>query len=88
MLCAVLVTREQSHIKMTFVVNLLPPLPRFAWQTIMRLLMVGFCGVMVKYGLSIYPIVAEAKSPTLELSMGYMYIAMPRGRCAHGDILP
>ncbi|MGD2125791.1 MAG: TRAP transporter small permease [Desulfobacteraceae bacterium] len=79
MLCAVLVTRERTHIQMSYLVGLLPGKVRFVWLTVVRLLMIGFCWVMIQYGLKILPIVAEAKSPTLEISMGYMYLSIPVG---------
>ncbi len=79
MLCAVLVTREDSHISMSFMLRKMPPKIRMIWQNLLRLMMLGFCLVMVRYGLAIFPIVAEAKSPTLEISMGYMYVAIPLG---------
>lgn len=79
MLCAVVVTREESHIRMSFLVNLIPPKPRFVWMTILRILMIGFCYVMIHYGMAILPVVSQAKSPTLEVSMGYMYASVPVG---------
>jgi TRAP-type C4-dicarboxylate transport system permease small subunit len=79
MLCAVLVTREQTHIKMTFLVGLLPAKIRFVWLTFIRLLMLGFCWIMIKYGLGILPAVAEASSPSLQISMGYIYLSIPVG---------
>ena len=79
MLCAVLVTRERSHIRMNFLLSLLPVKIRFAWVNLMRLMMIGFCLIMVVYGWRIFPIVAEASSPTLNISMGYMYISIPVG---------
>jgi TRAP-type C4-dicarboxylate transport system permease small subunit len=79
MLCAVIVTREETHIRMSFLVNLLPPRVWFAWTTLLRLAMIGFCYVMVRYGLAIFPIVSQANSPTLGVSMGYMYFSIPAG---------
>ena len=79
MLCAVLVTRERSHIRMNFLLGLLPVKIRFAWMNLMRLMMIDFCLIMVVYGWRIFPIVAEASSPTLNISMGYMYISIPVG---------
>lgn len=84
MLCAALVTRERSHIRMSYILGLLPAKIRFVWQNILRLLMIVFCCVMVQYGLNIFPIVAEASSPTLNISMGYMYIAIPVGGALMG----
>ena len=77
MFCAALVTREQSHIGINFVVGLMPPKARFAWLTLVRVMMIGFCYVMVRYGLAILPAVSEAKSPTMDISMGYMYASVP-----------
>ena len=79
MLCATLVTREGSHIRMNFLLSLLPIQIRFVWVTVMRLIMLGFCFIMVQYGCKIFPIVADACSPTLNISMGYMYISIPIG---------
>lgn len=79
MLGAVLVTREQSHIALVLFVNLLPKKGRFVLSIFTRLLMIVFCWVMVQQGLRIYPIVAEASSPTFGLSMGWMYLTIPVG---------
>ncbi|NWF92702.1 MAG: TRAP transporter small permease [Syntrophaceae bacterium] len=77
MLSAVLVTREQSHIQMTFLVDLLPERLRFFLSNFIRLLMIAFCWVMIQQGLKIYPIVAEASSPSFGISMGWLYLAIP-----------
>ena len=79
MLGAVLVTREQSHIQITFLVNLLPERLRFLLSNFTRLLMIAFCWVMIQQGLKIYPIVAEASSPSFGISMGWLYLAIPVG---------
>jgi TRAP-type C4-dicarboxylate transport system permease small subunit len=77
MLSAVLVTREQSHIQITFVIDLLPQKVRFFLMNLVRLLMVGFCWVMVQQGFKIYPTVAEASSPSFGISMGWLYLSIP-----------
>ncbi len=79
MLGAVLVTREQSHIELTFLLDLMPKKLRFVFLTVTRLLMIAFCWVMVQQGLKIYPIVAEASSPTFGISMGWLYLSIPVG---------
>lgn len=79
MLGAVLVTREQSHIELVLFVNLFPKKWRFVLSIFTRLLMVVFCWVMVQQGIKIYPIVAEASSPTFGLSMGWLYLSIPVG---------
>lgn len=79
MLGAVLVTREQSHIEIVFIVNLLPKKWRFVLSIFTRFLMIAFCWVMVQQGLKIYPIVAEASSPTFGISMGWLYLSIPVG---------
>lgn len=79
MLGAVLVTREQSHIELVLFVNLFPKKWRFVLSIFSRLLMVVFCWVMVQQGIKIYPIVAEASSPTFGLSMGWLYLSIPVG---------
>ena len=79
MLGAVLVTREQSHIQITFVLDLLPKKLRFFLSNFVRLLMFAFCWVMIQEGLEIYPIVAEASSPSFGISMGWLYLSIPVG---------
>lgn len=78
-LSAALVTREQSHVQITFLVNLLPKRLRFLWLTFIRVLMMGFCWLMIQQGLVIYPIVASAASPCLGISMGWWYLSIPVG---------
>jgi TRAP-type C4-dicarboxylate transport system permease small subunit len=77
MLSTVLVTHEQSHIQITVFVDLLPKRLRFILLTLTRLLMTVFCFVMVQQGVKIYPIVAEASSPTFGISMGWLYLSIP-----------
>jgi len=79
MLTAVLVTREKSHIQIIFLVSMLPNRLRIIWMNIIRLLMIGFCGVMIYQGLVIYPIVSQAASPSLGISMGWLYLSVPVG---------
>jgi TRAP-type C4-dicarboxylate transport system permease small subunit len=79
MLGAVLVTLEKSHIEITFLSDRLPPKIRTAWLAFLRLAMLGFCVVMVYYGVRILPIVGQANTPTLNLSMGWLYGAVPTG---------
>jgi TRAP-type C4-dicarboxylate transport system permease small subunit len=76
---AALVTREKSHIEIDFIVNYIPLKIRFFWINLLRLLMLAFCGVMVYYGLKILPIVGQANTPTLEMSMGWLYASVPAG---------
>jgi TRAP-type C4-dicarboxylate transport system permease small subunit len=76
---AALVTREKSHIEIDFIVNWLPLKVRFVWVNLLRLVMLSFCGVLVWYGVKIIPIVGQANSPTLEMSMGWLYASVPAG---------
>lgn len=76
---AVLVTREKSHIGIDFIANLLPLKIRFFWLNMLRLVMLTFCGVLVYYGVKILPIVGQANTPTLEMSMGWLYASVPAG---------
>ncbi len=77
MLGAIVVTREQSHIEFTILLDSLPQRLRSVVVFMNRLLMLGFCGVLVWQGAAIYPIVAEAASPTFAISMGWIYLAIP-----------
>jgi TRAP-type C4-dicarboxylate transport system permease small subunit len=76
---AALVTRENSHIEIDFIVNRLPPKVRFVWVNLLRLVMLAFCGVLIYYGVKILPIVGQANTPTLEMSMGWLYASVPTG---------
>jgi TRAP-type C4-dicarboxylate transport system permease small subunit len=78
-LSATLITREQNHIQITFLTNMMPQKVRFVWMNVMRLLMIAFCFVVIRQGLAIYPVVAEARSPSLNISMGWLYLAIPAG---------
>jgi TRAP-type C4-dicarboxylate transport system permease small subunit len=79
MLGAVVVTREQSHIELTILVDHLPKKVRLVISIFTRLLMICFCWVMIQQGVKIYPIVAEAASPTFAISMGWLYLSIPVG---------
>lgn len=79
MLAAVLVTRERSHIQITYFANLLPESVRFVWLNIVRLSMLAFCLVMIYQGFVIYPILSEVSSSSLNISMGWVILAIPVG---------
>jgi len=79
MLGAVLVTREQSHVKITFFTNLMPEKFRFFWLNFIRIMMIVCCWIIIKQGLIIHPIVASASSPCLGLSMGWVYLSTIAG---------
>jgi len=76
---AVVVTREQSHIQIALFVEMLPPRARIVWASILKLLMIAFCAVLVHQGFHILPLVSEAATPTLGISMGWLYLAIPVG---------
>lgn len=79
MLGAVLVTREQSHIAFVIFIDWLPKRLHFIFSMVINLLMLLFSCIMIQQGVSIYPIVAEAYSPTFGLSMGWLYLSIPVG---------
>ena len=76
---ATIVTREDSHIQIRFLLDRLPRSARMVWLNLLRLLMIVFCGIMVRQGMAILPLVSEASSPTLGISMGWLYLAIPVG---------
>jgi TRAP-type C4-dicarboxylate transport system permease small subunit len=77
MLGAFVVTRDQSHIEFTIVVERLPKKVKTVLWHFTRLCMLAFCWVLFQQGIRIYPIVAEAASPTFAISMGWIYVAIP-----------
>lgn len=79
MLGAAIIVRQRAHITITFFFDLLPPPLRFCWNLAIHLAMLAFCWVLVDQGWRIYPVVAEARSPTLNWSMGWLYLSVPVG---------
>jgi TRAP-type C4-dicarboxylate transport system permease small subunit len=79
MIGAILVTREESHIEFTIVFDRLPAKVKSFTKTVIRLLMLVFCWFLAREGIRIYPIVAEASSPTFGISMGWLYLSIPVG---------
>jgi TRAP-type transport system small permease protein len=79
MLGAVLVTRERSHIQITYFANLLPESLRWVWLNIVRLAMLAFCLVMVYEGIIIYPTLSQVSSSSLNISIGWVILAIPVG---------
>ncbi|MEW6261613.1 MAG: TRAP transporter small permease [Thermodesulfobacteriota bacterium] len=79
MLGAAVVAREKGHISINFFVDRFPPALKTAWQVLLHLMILAFCGLMIHQGLKIYPLVAEAETPTLGLSMGWLYLSVPAG---------
>ncbi len=79
MLGASVITQRKEHIGMTFFLDLLPQPLKFVWSLIVHLAMLWFCWVLIEQGMDIFPQVAVAKTPTLNLSMGWLYLAIPLG---------
>ena len=46
--------------------------------------MLAFCWLLIQQGQNIMPLVAEAKSPTLSWSMGWLYLPIPLGGALMG----
>ena len=84
MIGAILVTREESHIEFTIVFDRLPAKLKIITKTVIRLLMLVFCWFLMREGIRIYPIVAEASSPTFGISMGWLYLSIPVGGALMG----
>ncbi len=87
MLGAAIIVRQKAHITITFFFDLLPPKVRMFWNLIIHLAMLAFCWVLVDQGCRIYPVVAEARSPTLSWSMGWLYLSVPVGGALMGLFL-
>lgn len=79
MLGAVVITRQRAHINIMFFVDKLSSPWRFVWLRVLDLAMLAFCWLLVEQGLTILPLVSEAKSPTLGWSMGWLYFPVPLG---------
>jgi TRAP-type C4-dicarboxylate transport system permease small subunit len=87
MLGAAVVARQAGHIRIAFVLDRLPQRVRFVWEMVMSLAMLAFCWVLVEQGAAIFPLVSEARSPTMGLSMGWFYLSIPIGGALIGLFL-
>jgi TRAP-type C4-dicarboxylate transport system permease small subunit len=87
MLGAAVIVRQKAHISITFFLDRMPPALRFCWNLLLHVGMLAFCWVLVQQGCAIYPVVAEARSPTLSWSMGWLYLSVPVGGALMGLFL-
>jgi TRAP-type C4-dicarboxylate transport system permease small subunit len=76
---AVLVTRDGDHIRMSFLLTLLPGRVRAVVQKAIEAVMLFVSCVMIIKGIAILPVVGEARSPTLGLPMSWLYASIPVG---------
>lgn len=79
MIGAALVTREQSHIQITFIAERLPDKFRLLWFIILRVIMLVFCLILIHQGSSILVFFMEEQSPALDIAMGWIYLSIPLG---------
>ncbi len=79
MLAGASVTRDESHLNINVFLDMMPDKMRLAVLVFLRLLMLAFCGVLVHQTIKIYPRVAEAMSPILPISMGWLYLSIAVG---------
>lgn len=79
MLGAASVTRDQNHLRIAVFADMLPSRFKPFLSLFLNFLMLIFCGVLIQQSLKIYPKVAEAMSPILPISLGWLYLAIPVG---------
>lgn len=71
--------RRNLHAAVEMVVNWMPQRLRQAVLTLANLLCVAFFVVLIFYGMRIVALVYPQESPALEISMSYVYAAVPVG---------
>lgn len=75
---AALVFGERGHIAVDFLVRLLPRAPQKVMGMLSHLLVLGFTGLVLVYGgIAISRLAWEQTIPSLPLSAGQMYLAIP-----------
>lgn len=79
MLAAASVTRDNTHLNINVFLDIMPPKLKKAVMLFLNILMLIFCGVLIQQSVKIYSRVAEAMSPILPISMGWLYMAVPVG---------
>ena len=71
--------RRNMHASVEMFVNWMPARARHATLTLATLLCVVFFAVLIVYGIRIVALVYPQESPALEISMSYVYAAVPVG---------
>jgi TRAP-type transport system small permease protein len=69
--------REDSHIRVTLIVDLLPPLLRRALAGVLDLAQIGLFCTFAWYGLDAALFALGQRSDGLQLPLGYPYMALP-----------
>ena len=72
-----LAARYRTYIRITFIINALPPIPKKLLSTVNCLLIIIFSVLMVYYGIRMTRIGAAGGAVTLPISFALVYVIVP-----------
>lgn len=72
-------TRNNKHISLNFLVDIIPPIYRNILKITALLLIMCFLSVFIKEGIELLPRQATQLSPALRLRMNWPFLALPVG---------
>jgi TRAP-type C4-dicarboxylate transport system permease small subunit len=72
-----LASRYRTYIRITFIINALPPIPQKLLATVNNLLIIIFSVLMVYYGIKMTRIAAAGGAVTLPISFALVYVIVP-----------
>ena len=71
--------KHRSHIKVEFIMEMLPKKVRFGLEIISDLIWMAFCLLLVKDGIGLLEFVKTQVSPSMEVPFKYIYTSLPVG---------
>ena len=71
--------KHRRHIKVEFIMEMLPTKVRFGLEIISDLIWMAFCLLLVKDGIGLLEFVKTQVSPSMEVPFKYIYTSLPVG---------
>ncbi len=71
--------KHRRHIKVEFIMEMLPKKVRFGLEIISDLIWMAFCLLLVKDGIGLLEFVKTQVSPSMEVPFKYIYTSLPVG---------
>jgi len=71
--------KHRRHIKVEFIMEMLPTKVRFGLEIISDLIWMAFCLLLVKEGIGLLEFVKTQVSPSMEVPFKYIYTSLPVG---------
>ena len=76
---ACMAVKHRRHIKVEFIMEMLPKKLRFGLEIISDLIWMAFCLLLVKDGIGLLEFVKTQVSPSMEVPFKYIYTSLPVG---------